>query len=240
MIKLFKWIFGLFFLLASISGIILILGFNWIVKTGLEYVGPKVTLTDVSIGSSNSSLTAGVIQLNSVVLSNLQGFHDPVACKIRDVKISIDLPSLIYKKIIVQEIVIDTPEIFYEKDSKSNNINRIFDNIRSFIKGTRQLTEGQEKTIQKKLQINSFVVKNGVVTTRIPLINDKKIVTSLQEIHLKDIGTSPNDKTVYEAVDIILKTLNDSISTAIYAPIREIGKEAQELIDKIKGLFQNE
>jgi hypothetical protein len=164
---------------------------------------------------------------------------------------------------VVQEVVIDGPEITYEAGLSGSNIGKIQANVEAFAgsmttggSGATQPTAPASP--QKKVQINKFVLRNGRVSVSAKLLGGKALTLPLPPIELTDIGTGPEGATVGEVMKKVLGAVGDGVKDAVKKGGEVIGKGAEKLgdaakdagenvkeggkkaLDKIKGTFQKD
>src|SRR5439155_324950 len=85
--------------------------FNSMIKAGVEAVGPKITGTTVKLDSVDLSPSSGQGRLKGLVVGNPPGFQAERAFKLADAKVKVDLKTALTDKLIIEEILIDGPEI---------------------------------------------------------------------------------------------------------------------------------
>ena len=218
---------------------------NLIIKHGVETFGPKVTRTKVSLKESSISLFSGKGHLKGVFIGNPGGFKTESAFNLKEVKIAMKVSSVFSDRIIIDEIMVNAPEVTYEMSGKGNNIKIILNNVQSFAKrhkgasqkATRDKTKKVKKS-EKKIQINNFIVKNGRVNMSMTMLEDKKISVLLPDIHIKNIGTEKEGKSASEVFEEILNVMNKNIGSAVSGLAKDVESNGKKAIDKLKRLFE--
>ena len=219
---------------------------NLIIKHGVETFGPEVTRTKVNLEKSNISLLSGKGHLKGLFIGNPKGFKTKSAFNMKKIKIAMKVSSVFSDRIIIDEIVVDAPEVTYEMSGDGSNINIILNNVQSFArqhkseppKATRKKTKKAKKG-EKKIQINNFIVKNGRVHISMTMLKGKKISVSLPDIHIKNIGTGKEGKTASEVFEEIFNVVNKDISSTVSGLAKDGDSIGKKVIDKLKGLFRN-
>ena len=105
---------------------------NSIIKHGIETIGPRATGTEVKLQKANISLFTGKGHLTGLFIGNPEGFQTDSAFTLNEVKLALNVKSVFSDKIVINEILIDAPDITYEKSNKSDNIKHILKNIEKF------------------------------------------------------------------------------------------------------------
>ena len=230
------------------------------IKAGVETVGPEITGTSIKLDSVDLSLLSGQGELKGLVVGNPPGFQTERAFKLGDARVKVDLKSALTNKLVIEEILIDGPEITYEAGASGNNLNKIQENVAAFAKkagvqgGAEPKAEKKEPG-QKKVQINHFILKNAQVNASAALLKGKTLTVSLPDIHLKDIGKESGGVTAQTAAAEIVTAVNKSVVQSVSGVGKalekgieaageaakglggEAGKAGSQAVEGLKGLF---
>src|SRR5437667_713203 len=168
--------------------------FNSMIKAGVEVVGPKITGTTVKVDAVDISPFSGQGRFKGLVVGNPHGFQTEHAFKLADAKVKVDLKTALTDKLIIEEILIDGPEITYESGPSGSNLSKIQENVAAFGKSVAPKDAAESKSqkkdpTQKKVQINHFIVKNGQVNLSASILKGKAFTVRLPVLNLRDIGT---------------------------------------------------
>ena len=228
--------------------------FNSMIKAGVEAVGPKITGTIVKLDAVDISPFSGQGRLKGLVVGNPKGFQTESAFKIADAKVKVDQKTALSDKLIIEEILIDGPEITYEGSPSGSNLSKIQENVAAFGKsvGTKEGAESKSEKkdpTQKKVQINHFIVKNGQVKLSASLLKGKALTVRLPDIHLRDIGKESGGVTVQKAVAEVFAAINKSVLQSVASSgkllekgaeeaAKGLGSEAGKAVEGLKGLFK--
>ena len=228
--------------------------FNSMIKAGVEAVGPKITGTIVKLDAVDISPFSGQGRLKGLVVGNPKGFQTESAFKIADAKVKVDQKTALSDKLIIEEILIDGPEITYEGSPSGSNISKIQENVAAFGKsvGTKEGAESKSEKkdpTQKKVQINHFIVKNGQVKLSASLLKGKALTVRLPDLHLRDIGKESGGVMVQQAAAEVLMAINKSVMQSVAGSgkllekaaeeaAKGLGSEAGKAVEGLKGLFK--
>ncbi len=233
---------------------------NSMVKAGIEAVGPKITGTTVTVESVQLSLLTGEGRVKGLVIGNPKEYQTSSAFKLGDARLKVDVRSALTDKLIIEEIVVDAPEVTYETAIAGNNISRIQQNIGAFFKtitghGSAAQPAPEAGAHQKKVQINHFIVRNGRVNASAVGLGGKGMTVPLPDIDLKDIGKESQGATMQQAVAEMIAALNKSALQAIAGSgkflekgaeaageaAKSVGSDAEKAgskaVEGVKGLF---
>jgi hypothetical protein len=229
---------------------------NSMIKAGVEAVGPKITGTTVNLDAVDLSLFSGQGRLKGLVVGNPPGFQAESAFKLADAKVKVDLKSALSDKLVIEEILIDGPEITYEGGPSGSNVSKIQENVTAFGKSVAPKEGAESKSqkkdpTQKKVQINHFIVKNAQVYASVSMLKGKALTIRLPDIQLRDIGKESGGVTVQKAAAEVIVAINKSVvqavassgkllekgAAAVGEAAKGLGGEAGKAVEGIKGLF---
>ncbi len=228
-------------LLIVIAVIAITLSLDSIIKKGVETVGPRITGTPMKLGGVNLSFLSGQARLKGLVVGNPPGFHTESAFKLADAKVKVDLKSALSDKLIIEEILIDGPEITYEGSPSGSNISRIQENVAAFGKSVTPKDAAESKSqkkdpTQKKVQINHFIVKNAQLNASTSMLKGKTMTISMPDIHLKDIGKNSEGVTVQTAAAEVFAAINKSVVQSVAGAGKLLEKGAEAVGEAAKGI----
>ena len=230
-------------LLALVAGgITLFVQMDALVKAAIENVGPRMTLTSVKVDSVHISPFSGTGRIHKLEIGNPRGFQSEAALKLKNIRISLVPRSLTAEKMIIREFIVEGPEITYEVTPSGNNLQKIQNNVNSFVPASK--SEGRtSKGAEKKLEIDRFVLREAKVHVRSHVIGNQELDVNLPEIELKDLGKGPNGATVKEVSSAVLSAITHNVVTAVTSSgalknVQGTLKSAQGTLQKgLKGLL---
>lgn len=230
------------------------------IKAGVEAVGPKITGTTMTLDNVSLSPLSGQARLKGLVVGNPQGFHTANSFKLADAKVKVDLRTALSNKLVIEEILIDGPEITYEGSSSGSNISKIQENVAAFVKsvapqGTAESKSPKKDQTRKKVQINHFILKNAQLNASTPMLQGKTMTLPMPDIDLKDIGKESGGVTPENAATEIFAAVNRSVVQSVAGVGKllekgaaavgeaaksagsEVGKAGSKAVEGVKGLF---
>ena len=229
-------------LLLKISGIFLfiiilvlgVLGFflNSMIKSKIETMGPKITGTPISLQEADLSLLFGRSQLEGLIVGNPKGFHADHALKLGLIRVKTDLSSIVSDTLVVEEILIESPDIIFEGNLTSNNIQQIQKNVETFsASGSPSPKRKDEDSASKrKVHIHHLTIENAKVTLRMNFLKGEGLFIELPDIHLKDIGKKSSGATWQE---IIAQVLDKLEATILRNVVPNMGRNLKRGINEI-------
>jgi hypothetical protein len=245
-------------LLLTVIGLVVFVAYlDAMVKAGIEAVGPKITGTTVTVESVQLLFLTGEGRIKGLVIGNPKGYQSLSAFKLGDARVKVDVRSALTDKLIIEEIVVDAPDVTYEVVVTRSNIAQIQENVSAFGKslggGESAPKPAQDVNAhQKKVQINHFIVRNGRVNAS---TLGRSATVPLPEIHLRDIGKESGGVTAEKAAAEAFAALNRSVVQSVAGAgkflekgaeaageaAKSAGSEAEKAgskaVEGVKGLF---
>mgnify|MGYP001591765543 CR=1 FL=1 len=228
-------------LLIVIGVAVVVSSLNSIIKTGIETVGPEVVGVPVTVEAVELSLLAGEARVKGLVVGNPKGFQTASAFKLGDARVKVDLNSVLTDKLIIEEIVVEAPDVTYEAALSGSNIGKIQENVGAFSKsigggGPAAKPAPGSDSEKKKVQINHFIVRNGHVNASAVGLQGKGLTIPLPDIHLKDIGKESQGATMQQASSEMMAALNKSVLQAVSGSGKFLTKGAEAIGEAAKDL----
>lgn len=140
-----------------------------VVKFSLQAAGPALVGVPVSMESLSINLLEGKLLLKDFEMGNYPGFRAPRTLGIEEVEVSVDMASLFKGEVLVNAIRIAKPEIVYETNGRTSNIDELLANISALSEPKEEegsLIRFEEETPKKsklKVKVQALLVENGAV-----------------------------------------------------------------------------
>lgn len=223
-----KIIFGLLLIIVlGVAAILAIAVFkmDYVVEKGLETAGSKGTLTKVDVENVSVQLFEGKAGIGGIRVENPPGFDNKLAISLGEVFTHVDLSSLSKQPIVINEIRIGSPTIFYEmNEARLINFNSLMTNIKSSIPASEGGSAPAGKGSDVKIVIRSFVISDAKVDAKITPLK-KEFSGTLSKFELKNLG-GQGGQTPGE----ITRQVLEQIQTRITKRIRD-----KKLVEKAKA-----
>jgi hypothetical protein len=240
---------GVLVVLLVVAVVVVGMSLGKIIKTGVESVGPKITLTEMKLDSANLSLLGGSGTLKGFLLGNPEGFKTPSAIKAGSVSVGVQPKSLFSDKVHVTHVRVEGAEITFEGTlGTANNLSRILDNVKATTAGDAPAEKPAEKSGQKpksepksdpksagaskKLQVDEFTITGAKVHLSMTLFGGKAVTVPLPEIKLKDLGAGPEGITAGELTQKVLGSVTTESLKAAEKAIADFTKNAAGAVTK--------
>ena len=218
---LFKLLLSLFVLLVLVAGGGTLF-LDYIVRKGIETVGTQVAKVEVKLDDVGVSVFTGKGALRGLQVANPKGYRAPAAVKVGQALVVLKPLSVFSERVVVRSVVVQETEIHYEKRDGKTNLDVIQANVESVLPDRDKKTKPE-----KKLQIDSLVIRNAKVHVYGDKPDEPPTVLTLNEIHLKNLGQGPEGIT---GAELTRKLTAAVIKDTLAAMVRGV-------TDRLKGLF---
>ena len=187
-------------IIASIIVILLLLGggalwflangsLNDYIKNQIETVGKQVTEQTVSVKAVDIKLTSGAGSILGVNLANPESYSQPNAFALDEVTLDINLESLTSSPIIIDAIVIKSPQAFVQfTQTGGSNIQDILDAIERNTPKTEASTSEAASGTEPKIKVTKIVLAGTALTIDLSAFGNKEHSAELPDITLSNVG----------------------------------------------------
>lgn len=224
--------------LAAIAAVVTLNQVDRIIHRGVEREGPKITGTDVDLGSVDVSIFDGEGALKRLSIGNPDGFSDDEAFELGEISIALDVKSVTSDVVRIRSLVVKAPRLLAEFDAKGgSNLDAIRAHARAASRGGGGGKEpGGGATT--KLIIEEFRFEGAEVRALAPAFELDKTL-KLDPVVLKNLGAKQGGAA---AADIANQVLGPIVQSAVQAAMKEYlaaqraklgGKVEEKLLEKL-------
>lgn len=225
MFKLIKFIFIL--LILAVIGAFVYL--NMFLKSDAAKYASAMTGTNVGISYVSLSPTTGNIEVGGIDIGNPKGFKSTNAIEFGSIAAEIDAKSIIEDTVIVKNVTIDNPVIYYEVGINGDNLRQLVKNIKRSAGGSGTSANSKEVIIENLYLRNAKVIMAG------DFFGYKAgEELEIDDIHLQNIGTGKNGATPEQVTEQVLAKIIDEIVSAKTSKL--LGNPGK-VLDGLKDLF---
>lgn len=214
-------LFGAFIALVIAAFVIITLSIDGMVKSGIEENGSELFQTEVSVDNVDISLFNGSGTIDGFVVKNPEKFSDEPAIRIQEVSLQVDLGSLFSQTILVKNMRIISPQLYFEQRGFGVNLKTLNDNMDLASDGSSD----------KNLIIEHLVIEDGRVKVSTKIDRKRTAKASISEFELEGIGRD-GSSTVKQSVQQVMKPL---LEKAMAEAIKD--GVTNQLESKVKDLF---
>ena len=193
-----------------------------IVKSGIEENLSELTKTEVEIDDVDLSLFNGSGTIDGFTIENPEGYSDKEAIKIGSLSFEVNLASLLSDEIVVNEIIIKSPQLLFEQQKLSANLKDINDNMGS----------SEESSSEKGLVINYLLIENGTVTVNTSIDRERTATANIDQFELNGIGKDGSNTLRQGMREILEPLIKQAIAQAAKDGVLEqVQNKVEDLIN---------
>ena len=216
-----------------------------VVQTALETHGSRLTGTRVRVDDVDISPQKGEGTLRGLRIENPAGFSRGDAIRFGEVRLRIDVTTLVKDPLVIEEVRIDAPHVSYElKPPGRSNIDVIRESLERH--APKQAEAGSPETAPRpqavrRLAVRSFTFENGSVAGDARALGGKRFEAELPALRLSDLGGSegaPGDevgKTVLVAFTrgVAKSMASRGLGKLLDEKLGGAGEAAKGLLDRL-------
>lgn len=177
---------------------------NALVKAAIENFGSEMIQAPVRVASVDISPADGKGALSGLSVGNPKGFETSHAFRAGHIELALAPSSLTGDVILIHNILIDAPDISYEKNDSGTNFDAIQRNVERQLGADKADKEAPRKMIIESLVIrNAKVNYNGVLDLKLP------------DIELRNVGKKSGGATSAQVTKAIVAELNAKLALAL-------------------------
>jgi hypothetical protein len=206
-----------------------------IVKLAIEKYGSEAIKTAVRVDKVRINLQEGSASISGLTIANPPGFAAPYAFSLGDISVGIDINSLTGDVIVIREIGIAAPQIFFEINAdKKANLDVLSNNLPA---STEPAPESEEKSgAEPKLIIRKASLNGAELQANVVPLN-KEYQLKLPTITMNNLGGkkgAPPAKIAQQMLDQLLDQVKAEIKK------QGIGAELQQKLNAKKQEIKTE
>jgi hypothetical protein len=217
---------GVFYLLHNL---------DTIVKIAIEKYGSQAIQTSVRVDKVRIKLQEGSASISGLTIANPPGFSTPYAFSLGDISVGIDIDSLTGNVIVIREIGIAAPQVFFEINAdKKTNLDVLSKNLGT---GAEPAPAEQQAGAEPRLIISKASLHGAELQARVVPLNNKEYRLKLPAITMNNLG-APKGAPPAEIARQMLDQLLDRVKAEIKK--QGIGAELRNKLDASKQALKTE
>ena len=202
-----------------------------LVKSAIHKWGPEITGVAVKVDSVRIEVTEGRGAIRGLFIGNPKGYDAPHALKAAEIRLTLDPASLTKDVVVVKELLIASPDVFYQRGPGGDNMKAIQKNVDAWVAkhaGPKDPKAGPGK----KFIVENLLVRDGKAHFGTTLSSP------IPDLHMRDVGKKTNGATAGEVFkqtwDALLRSVGNLASRAGGA----IRDGARSVGEGVRGLFK--
>ncbi|MTI88849.1 MAG: hypothetical protein FH748_12860 [Balneolaceae bacterium] len=196
------------------------LSIDGIVKSAIEQQGSKLLKAQVEMDDLDISIFGGRGEIKGFVIHNPKGFSDEEAVRFDQIYMEVNLWSLFADRVVVEEMLIQKPEFFFEQQGTGINLRKLNQNI-----GSPSREESQKEVIIEYLR-----VEEGIVKLSTEIEKERTTEIAMGSLELEGIGKEDSN-TLQQTVGQVMSPL---LEKAVIEALK--GGILKQLENKVRDL----
>jgi len=200
--------------------VILSFSLDGIVKSQIEDTGSQLLKTHVTVQDASISILDGKGSIEDITIHNPKGFSDNPAVRLKQISIQIDLLSLLSDTIIVKDIDIKKPQVYFEQKVSGSNLNMLKNNL------------GGGSSSGSNVIVDHLLVEKGKITLTADVGDKNTFKAEFDRFELNGIGRKGNntmEQTMQQILEPILKkAAREAVKQGV---LDEAKKKLKNLLD---------
>lgn len=193
-----------------------------LVRKAVNGGGPALLGVPVKLAGAKVSLFRGHIRLTGLHVGNPEGFKTDSLFEVGTIEVKLKPSSLLSDTIVIERILVEAPEITFERGLKQSNLGALVEGLGKKDGGATAGAPGAEPAPQaeakpgKKVVIDELTVSDGKVKLSVTAAMGLAAPIALSTISMKNIGRDSGTKGmgVTDVARLVLGTILKSILQA--------------------------
>ena len=196
------------------------------IETAAEELLTQAVGTKVAIASIDIALIEGEMTIRGLTVANPEGFRTEHAFEAEEVRIAVELGTLLEDAVVIREIAVEKPLVTYELGPDGSNLEAIQQNVESAA-GSGEASSRDAPT--RQILVEDLYIRGGRVAASAVFLKEKAWKAPLPDIHLENISSAGGG---IAAADVIEEITSEVLANArrSIAPIRELAGEVGDRI----------
>ncbi len=224
--------------------VLLIVFRDLVIKHSVEQAGSFVVGTPIKCGHFSSSLT-GKVHIKDLTVGNPEGYHNPYAFKLGEVRVDLNVGTIFSEKIEVRDVYVEGVSVDYELKFGRSNLGEIQKNLERFAPADKDnpdtAHEGENDNPQQAV-IHHLKIENTALTfSNATLKTTMKM--PLPGLELENLGDGkPIGETLNEFFSLIFTSINKAVTgaggvvvDAVGDAVSGIGEAIGNTVKKVTG-----
>lgn len=209
-------------------------GLDGIVQRAINHYGSQMTGSRVAVDAVELRTVDGRGVIRGLVVGNPAGFRAPHAIKVGVIDVSLDARTIADPVVVIRRIVIESPDVIYEKGESQTNFEAIQQHIAQAMGTSANRSDSGTGTSSgsRRLIVQELVIRNARAQATAAGLAGQSISTTLPDITLRDIGREQGGVTPAQLGQIVTKALTQRL-------VASLGFERafKSLGGRVKGLL---
>jgi hypothetical protein len=218
---------------------------NEYIKQQIELVGGNLTEQVVLVKAVDIKPSQGMGAILGLSVGNVKGYSQPNIFSLDNIKLDINIESLMDEPIVIDEVLIDKPQFFIEVNKNGQaNVKDLLDIIQSHIPASNESKQTENTTNntadEPKIRLDKFTLSGSKLTLDLTQLGNKVHQLTLEDINIASIGGEsglPASQLGAELAKQMLKAVWAKAKSEQKSILKK--KVTDKIKDKLKGLVSD-
>jgi hypothetical protein len=216
---------------------------NEYIKQQIELVGGNLTEQVVLVKAVDIKPSQGMGAILGLSVGNVKGYSQPNIFSLDNIKLDINIESLLDEPIVIDEVLIDKPQFFIEVNKNGQaNVKDLLDIIQSHIPASNESKQTESNTADEpKIRLDKFTLSGSKLTLDLTQLGNKVHQLTLEDINIASIGGEsglPASQLGAELAKQMLKAVWAKAKSEQKSILKK--KVTDKIKDKLKGLVSDD
>jgi hypothetical protein len=148
------------------------------------------------------------------------------------IEVVLDVHTLTDPVVVIKRIVIDSPDVIYEKGDTLTNFDAIQQNIARSLAAGSSSAGASPAAPGRKLIVEELVIRNAHAQASAPGLTGKSVSAKLPDVILRHVGRAEGGLSPAQLGQIVARALSQRLVTSL-----GFDRVVKSLGDRVKGLF---
>ena len=182
--------------------------------------------TKVAIASIDVALIEGEMTIRGLTVANPEGFRTEHAFEADEVRIAVELGTLLEDAVVIREIAVEKPLVTYELGPDGSNLEALQRNVES---ATGPGKASRRDAPTRQILVEDLYIRGGRVAASAVFLKGKSWKVPLPDIHLENISSAGGGIAVADVIEEVTSAILANARQSV-APIRELAGEVGDRI----------
>jgi len=218
--------------------VLLVIFRDFAIKHTVEKAGSLVVGTPIVCGHFSSSLS-GKVHIRDLTVGNPEGYHNPYAFKLGEVKVDLDVGTLFSEKIEVRDVYVEGVSVDYEIKFGRSNLGEIQKNLERFTPADKDnpdsANEDGDDAQSQQAVIRHLKIANTSLSFSSEMLKST-MKMPLPGLELENLGDGkPIGETLNEFFGLIFTSINKAVTGAGGVVVDAVGGAGGVVVDAVGG-----
>jgi uncharacterized protein involved in outer membrane biogenesis len=170
--------------------------------------------------------------ISGLEIGNPSGFSAARALTLGEMRLAVDPATLTSDVVRIREILLEAPNITYERGTQGDNLSAIQKHIESQLPKSKPGAASKGVTPERKFIVDHVQVRGAKVNY------GGAVTVGMPDLHLRDLGKKTNGATAAQIADEIWKELTRMAVNRAPAALEGLRDKAKDAVERARGLFK--